>query len=239
MDETRWDNLPRIGGWAAVVMLALIPLQILVYAVSPPPTSVVGWYELFEQNRLLALVDLDLLLLVDYLLAGFVFVALWVVMRRTHPEAAAIMLGLEALAIAAYIASNPAIEMMSLADQYAAAATDVRRGQLVAAGESTLVAWTGTAFVTSYLLSAIATLIASVVMVRSRVFSRATGIIGIIYGVLNLVPSNAGTLGLVLSLGSLIPMVGWLALIARRLIRTQPAGASATSTSRLAFAGRP
>lgn len=235
MDQS--GAVARIAGWAAIAMLALIPLQLVAYVVAPPPTTVAGWYELFERDRLLALVDLDLLLLVDYLLAGLVFLGLWVAMRRVHPEAMAIMLGLELLAVAAYIASNPAIEMMSLADQYASATTDARRAQLLAAGDATLASWTGTAFVTSYLLSAIATLVASVAMLRSRVFSRATGTIGVVYGVLNLVPASAGTLGLVFSLASLIPMIAWLALIARRLLRAARTSSPSVTTGGLAFQG--
>ena len=214
-----WRTVARIGGWAAIAMLAMVPLQVVVYAVSPPPESVIGWYELFERNRFIALVDLDLLLLIDYLLAGLVFLALWVMMRGASPAATAIMLGLELLAIATYIASNPAIEMMSLADRYAGAATDAQRQQLIAAGEAAIASWTGTAFTTSYILSALAALIGSVVMLRTRAFSRATGVIGVVYGVLNLVPSNAGMLGLVLSLAVLIPMLVWLVLIARGLLR--------------------
>lgn len=178
-----------------------------------------GWYELFQRNRLVALVDLDLLLLIDYVLVGFVFLGLWVRLRPSSPAAASIMLVLELLAITTYITSNPAIEMMSLADRYSIAATDLQRQQLLAAGEATIVTWTGTAFVTSYLLSAIATLLASVAMLRTHTFTRTTGVIGIINGVLNLVPSSAGTVGLVLSLASLIPMLAWLVLVARGLLR--------------------
>ena len=210
----------RIAAWAAITMVALVPLQIIVYAISPPPESVIGWYELFERNRLVALVDLDLVLLIDYFLAGLVFFGLWVTMRGTSPVAMGVVLVLELLAIATYVASNPAIEMMSLAERYATASTEVRRMQLVAAGEATMASWTGTAFVTSYLLSAVATLLASVVMLRTATFGRVTGIIGIVYGALNLVPSSAGTLGLVLSLASLIPMLAWLLLVARGLLRS-------------------
>jgi hypothetical protein len=210
--------LARIGGWAAIAMLALVPFQLVVYVVSPPPDSVIGWFELFQRNRLVALVDLDLVLLIDYLLAGFVFLGLWVTMRSSSPGAASIMLVLELIAITTYIASNPAIEMMSLADRYSSVATDAQRQQILAAGEATSVTWTGTAFVMSYLLSAFATVIASVVMLRTRAFTRTTGVIGIIYGALNLVPSSAGTLGLVLSLASLLPMLAWLALVARGLL---------------------
>jgi hypothetical protein len=215
-----WMPVARIAGWSAIAMLALVPVQIVVYALWPPPDSVIGWYELFERHRLVALVGLDVILLIDYLLAGLVFLGLWVTMRAASPSATGVMLAVELVAIATYIASNPAVEMMSLADRYGAAGTDVERQQLVAAGEATLASWTGTAFVTSYILSALATLVASMTMLRTRAFGRATGFIGIAYGVLNLVPSSAGTLGLVLSLGSLIPMLVWLVLVARGLLRS-------------------
>ena len=237
MDETRWSTVARIAGWAAIAMLALVPLQVLAYVVSPPPTSVAGWFDLFERNRLLALVELDILLLVDFFLAGLVFLGIWVAMRSAHPQAMALMLGLQLLAIAAYVASNPALEMLTLAEQHASAASDARREQLLAAGEATMATWTGTAFVTSYLLSAIATLVASITMLRSHAFSRATGIIGVVYGALSLVPSNAGTLGLVLSLASLAPMIAWLALVGRRLLRTSPAAGRPVPAARLAFEG--
>ena len=44
-------------------------------------------------------------------------------------------------------------------------------------------------------------LIGSAAMLQTHAFSRATGIVGVIYGALNLVPSSAGALGLVLAVG--------------------------------------
>jgi hypothetical protein len=86
-----------------------------------------------------------------------------------------------------------------------------------------LATWQGTAFDVSYVLSAIAILIVSAVMLRSHhLFSKTTGYAGLSAGVLALVPPTAGTVGLILSLVSLVPMVIWLALIARRLLRSGP-----------------
>jgi hypothetical protein len=95
----------------------------------------------------------------------------------------------------------------------------VRREQLVAAGEAAMASWTGTAFVASYILSAVATIVGSVVMLRTRTFSRTLGVVGLVYGVLNLVPASAGTLGLIMSLAGLVPMLVWLALVTRGLLR--------------------
>jgi hypothetical protein len=219
VNDERLTTVSRMGAWAAIAIIALVPVQLVVYVVAPPPDSVIDWYELFDRNRLVALVDFDLVLLLDFLLAGFVFFALWERMRGASPAATGAMLVFELIAIATYIASNPAIEMMSLADLYAAATTDVRREQLVAAGEAAMASWTGTAFVASYILSAVATIVGSVVMLRTRTFSRTLGVVGLVYGVLNLVPASAGTLGLIMSLAGLVPMLVWLALVTRGLLR--------------------
>jgi hypothetical protein len=84
-----------------------------------------------------------------------------------------------------------------------------------------LVTWQGTAFDVSYLLSAIAVLIVSAVMLRSHhLFSKVTGYAGLSAGMLMLVPPTAGMIGVVFSLLSLVPLVLWLTLIARRFLRS-------------------
>jgi len=59
--------------------------------------------------------------------------------------------------------------------------------------------------------------VVSVVMLRSDVFGRVTAWVGLVFGMVSLVPASAGTVGIVFSLLSLIPMWIWLVLIARRL----------------------
>lgn len=109
--------------------------------------------------------------------------------------------------------------MLSLSHQYATATAEAERSLVLAAGQAMLVNWQGTAFSVSYILSAFAILIASVVMLRSHhPFSKVTGHAGLSTGLLTLVPPTAGTIGVVFSLVSLVPMVIWLALIARRLL---------------------
>jgi hypothetical protein len=56
-------------------------------------------------------------------------------------------------------------------------------------------------------------------MLQSNVFSKATAYVGIVMGVLMLVPPTVGTIGLLLSLISLIPTLIWLIPIARRLFQ--------------------
>jgi len=56
-------------------------------------------------------------------------------------------------------------------------------------------------------------------MLRSGVFSKATAYAGLLAGVLMIVPSTAGTLGLIFSLASLVPWAMFAVLVARRLFQ--------------------
>jgi hypothetical protein len=120
-----------------------------------------------------------------------------------------------------YFASTVAFEMLTLSNQYARATTDAERSLFLAAGQAMLVTWQGTAFDVSYVLSALAVLIVSAVMLRSHhLFSKVTAYAGLSAGVLMSVPPTAGMIGVVFSLLSLVPLVVWLTLIARRLLRS-------------------
>jgi len=56
-------------------------------------------------------------------------------------------------------------------------------------------------------------------MLMDKTFSKATAIWGLIAGVLMIIPSTAGMLGLILSIVSLIPWVIFSILIAKRFFR--------------------
>ena len=176
-----WQTLQRVGGMAALAVLVLIPVQMVVFFLWPPPNSVIGWFTLFQDNALVGLLDMDLLLIVDYLLLIGVFSALWASLRRANESFMAIALILQLVATATYFASTVAFEMLSLSNQYATATTEVERSIFLAAGQAMLATWQGTAFDVSYVLSALAILIVSAVMLRSHhLFSKTTGLCGIV-----------------------------------------------------------
>jgi hypothetical protein len=218
-EASAWKSLYRVGGTAALIMAVFIPIQILIFVVWPPPSTVIGWFTLFQNNRLLGLLDMDLLLIVDQVLVALVLLALYVALRRASQSWMAIAFTAGLLGIAAYFASTAAFEMLSLSDQYAAATTEAQRSMFLAAGQAMLAVYQGTAFDVGYVLEGIALLIIAVVMLRSTLFSKRTAYVGILMGVMSLVPPTAGTMGLLFSLGSLAPLEIWDILIARRLFQ--------------------
>ncbi len=217
--DSDWQGVYRVAGVAALVMLVLIPIQAMIFLGWPPPQTVEGHYALLQDNWLLGLLSLDLLFIVDSVLIIPIYLALYVSLKRDAPSSMLIALALALVGNATFFGSNVAFEMLALSNRYTAAATAAEQSQFLAAGEAMMVAYIGTAFNVYYMLSTIALLIISAVMLRGKVFSKATAYIGIAAGILMLVPPTVGAIGLIFSLLSLIPWVVWLFLFARRLFQ--------------------
>lgn len=214
-----WSSLYKIAGWAAILMVVFIPIQTVVFLTWPLPDTVVGWFSLFQSNRLVGLLDMDLLLMVDQIFIGLILIALYAALRQSSLSmmTIALMLGLSGMVI--YFGSTVAFEMLALSNRYAAAATQAERDILVAAGQALLVRWPGTAFNFSYIMEGISFLIIAFVMLRSTVFNNVTAWFGIGLGVLSLVPPTVPVVGMYFAFSSLIPLVVWDVLIASRFFR--------------------
>lgn len=215
---SNWRGVYVTGAIAALVIVALMPVQLIVFVVWPPPDAVIEWFELFQDNWFLGLLSLDLLYLFSNVLLGLVYLALYLKLRDSNPSATIIGLTLGMLGIAAYFASNVGFEMWEISNGYAAAATAEEQAGFLAAGEATLANYVGTTFVAYYLLNAVALLVFAAVMLKSSIFSRVTAYMGLLAGLLMVVPSTFGTAGLIFSVASLVPWAAFSVLVARRLL---------------------
>lgn len=196
-----------------IAMLVIMVIQIIVFIAWPPPETVQGFFDLFNQNWLLGLLSMDLLYLLNNAILILIYLAIYLSLRRVAESAMLIALVLGLVGIAAYNASNTAFEMLSLSRQYAAAAGEAQQQGLLAAGQAMFAIYKGTAFDTYYVLNGIALILFSVVMMRSPIFPKSTAMIGLAAGILMAIPSTAGTIGLVFSLLSLIPWAVFAVLI--------------------------
>jgi len=213
-----WRTLYRAAGAAALITAVLIPIQLAVFMAYPFPDTVTGWFTLLQDNPLAGLVDLDLLLVVDNVLLVVIALALYVALRRASPSLTTIATGLWLLAIAMFIAANPAVEMLALSDRFAAATTEAQRSMSVAAGQALLAGWEGTAFQVGYVVGQLAGIMIGVVMLRSNRFGRAipaTLIIGNVVGFGLYLP----TVGVAISAFSGVVLWAWYLLIARRFFQ--------------------
>jgi len=196
--DSGWKGLYRVGGAAALIAGVLfrrnIAAEIGLFIKDPSPGTVGDWFALLQSNRLLGLSYLNIFDLVNYMLVGLMFLALYAVLKQVNKSYMAIATTFGFLGIAAYYASNTAFSMLSLSDQYAAATTEAQRTMLLAAGQAMLAinrfsdpgSQPGTAGYLSLLFIAAAGTITSMIMLRSKVFNRATAYVGILANALDL-----------------------------------------------------
>lgn len=223
LEETtgqNWKPLFKLGGLTALVMAGIIIVQAVVFMAAPPPYegSALDWFTLFQNNRLIGLVEFELLMIVYVILSIPMVLALFVLLRKTSPSFTAVYLALSLVGIILFVAARPAFEMLSLSNGYAAATMDAQRAVYLSAGEMSLAAFHGSAFHVSYVLGSIGGLIVSLVMLKSNLFGRTTAYMRIASSIMDFglyVP----TIGIFLSLFSVVFLLIWNILIARRLFQ--------------------
>ncbi len=215
-----WRSLLRLGTVSAIVVVVMIPVQAAVFILSPPPTTVEGFFALFRRNPLLGLLDLDLLLTLDYLVMIPFYLALFVLLRHVARSAALLALTLGLFSLVLFLFSRDAtFSMWMVSDQYAAAGSETQKAALMATGQTLLTLYNGGTFGLSYILGAISTLVFSGAMFRHPLFGRLPGTIGVVTGITMLIPPNTGRLGLTVAMLSLVPTAVWLVVLARTFRR--------------------
>jgi hypothetical protein len=106
---------------------------------------------------------------------------LYAVLKQSSKSWATVATVFIFVGMAVYLATNTAFSMLSLSHQYAAAATEAQRSIVLAAGQAMIAVSEGTGGqYTGMPLAWLAGLILSIVMLRSRIFSKATAWVGIL-----------------------------------------------------------
>ena len=238
--DAAWKGLFKVGSVAALIaglvfrrnlgaeFMLLRSVGIINVGPTTPPVAVGDWFGLLQNNRLVGLTLLGAFDMVNYALVGLMFLALFAALRRAGRSSITIAAALSFVGIAVYLASNQALTMLSLSDQYAAATTDAQRSLLLAAGQAILAihqnaGYEGTGLYLSFFLVTVAGLLISAVMLRSRIraFSKVTAYMGILangfglgyYLALAFAPA---LVALPLSVSALF-LLAWYILIGRQL----------------------
>jgi hypothetical protein len=211
--DSTWRALYIAGGIAAVIAVLIFRRYFSVELMqfngfglfSVPdewPSSAFDWFALFQENRFAGLLLFDLFDLVNYGLVGLIFLALYGTLREVNRSAMLVATASAFVGIAVYFASNQTFAMLNLSGRFAAATSEAERVMFLAAGEALLVIHThGTGIQLSLFLVLLAGLIISIVMLRSRIFNKATAIMGIL--------ANGFALGYFIAL-PLIPEYIWI-----------------------------
>jgi hypothetical protein len=204
--KLNFKPLFRVAWFLSFMMLILIVIQIIVFAIVPPPNTVKGFFELYHKNPFLGLLSLDFLYLFNNIIIVVIYVTLAVILYQEKPTTVLLALSLGLIGVACYYPSNPAFEMLTLSNQYFLAQPE-QQNIYLAAGEALMAGYTGTAFDVYYVLSALSLLLFSYTIIKSPKFNKPVGLWGLASGFFMIIPSSAGAIGLIFSLLSLIPWV--------------------------------
>lgn len=193
-------------------------MHLAVFAISPPPTDPAGWLALYADNPVLGFVSADGPFLLTNLLMLPLYLALWVRLRDAAPAASGAALGLGMLSLALYVPTNVSIELGVVASD-AVGSTGAARTAALGAVEALTSRSVGTAFVVYYVLGAVTILLFARALAATNAWGRAATLTALASGVLMLVPSTFGVVGLVFAVASLIPWMAFVVIAARRLWR--------------------
>jgi hypothetical protein len=221
-----YKSLYRLGGAAALIVVVLTVAEIVSFIIYPAPTTVSGWFTLFQSNAVIGLLDFWGLEVPMYVMFVLVFLALYVALRKTGQGGMAIALSFVLLGVGIFFATNNPFTMLSLSSQHAAATTDAQRAAFLAAGE-TVLANTGQRAVGGFnvglFLVSIAGLLVSLAMFRSNSFSKSTAYVGTLAYTLSLADylrqalTQSEIVALLVILPGALLLVIFHALVGRRL----------------------
>jgi hypothetical protein len=215
-----WSSLYKLGGISALLLVAIVFIQLIVFSIAPPPLdgTAIDWFTLFQKNSIIGLIHFELLMIIYVILCIPIALALYTLLREVNPSWTAIYLILSLLGVMCFIAARPAFEMLHLSNGYAAAETEMQKAAFLAAGEAKVATFHGTAFYLNYILGSLTGLIISMVMLKTTIFSKATAYVRIASSICDLglfVP----TIGMFIAIFSMLFLVIWNIMIARRLFQ--------------------
>jgi len=190
--ESKWKSLTKAGGVSVLIIGTLLLIEMTAYIATSAPSlaDAAGWFTLFHNNRFIALVDFGILELYALVLFVPMFLALYVVLRRSSESYMAIAAILAFVGIGVNFATSKLFSLLTLSDLYAAAPTELLKSQFLAAAQGTLAlgALGGIGgSVEGGIPLAVAGLIISVILLRSNLLGKAVGYLGILANGIGLV----------------------------------------------------
>ncbi|TXT58535.1 MAG: conserved membrane protein of unknown function [Promethearchaeota archaeon] len=217
ISERRWRDLYRIGFISSLALPVSILVAIIAYFIypyTPGISSVENIFTTLNVSPIEGLISLDLFMVILEVMLIPQMLALYMALRSINESYALIALAFGLMGILLIFTARPLAEMVYLSEQYAAATNESTKAHYLAAGEAVYSAFNGTTWMMSNIFIGISYTISSLIMIRSKYFSKSTAYTGIILSIIGfgfLIP----TIGTILSLIGTIGGIIWYILLAK------------------------
>lgn len=224
--ESNWNGLYQINGVGTLILLAYSLITILIMAsLGMPPVAAADVFAMLQANKFSGLLRLDLLTVFIMPLYYLLFLGLYTVLKKTRAVYATLAGLLGCAGLTLFLATPSVFSWLVLSDKFAVATSVAQKTLLLAAGEAILASdlWHGSGALVGALLMQTATLMLSVVMLRSQAFGKVTAWVGVVTHGLDLLHIlvgfflPAGGVALMMVAGPLYLL--WFPLLARDFFR--------------------
>ncbi|HOO34359.1 MAG TPA: hypothetical protein PK466_13515 [Thermotogota bacterium] len=190
VEEREWKQFYKAAAISLFIFLGYSVLtMILMPIIGAQPETVRELFEMIENNRLTALIRLDFLTICVMPLYFIIYFAVYGILKKDKPVSSLFWMILLFSGTILFLATPSALSLIPLSDQYHTAVDPVVKNNMIAAAEALRASdmWHMTgAFVGSVMIQ-IASIGISFLMMRSSVFGRKLGIIGVITHTLDLI----------------------------------------------------
>ena len=238
--RVNWKGSRLIGGVAALLAAfvfrrwlsaefgMLQSFGLIHFQMQGIPSTPLEWFALLHTNAFVGLLLLNFFDVVNYILAGLMYLGVYSLLRNRDKAYIGLAMVLTIVGISIYIASNQALNLLSLSNQFFASTSDVERPLILAAGEYALVVndpvVLGTGVFWSYVLFYAAGLMLSIGMVKSDPSGKWKGVVGMVANAFGLGYFFTAFLGPSLSVipavGSALANLVWYIAVGIQLLRS-------------------
>jgi hypothetical protein len=185
-----WRAIYLIGGFAGFLAALVFRLFLAVELMTfngfgifqmplKEPMGALEWFTLLENNKAVALILLGLVDMINFLLVGLLFTAIYIALRKADKLVMNFAIILTVVSISLFISSNQMVGIAQLSDKYHAAASTAQSSIYLASAEALVANIQGMGWYASLFLIYLDGFMISMVMRRNDVFNKATAWAGI------------------------------------------------------------
>lgn len=183
-DDKASRHLYKAGGWTSVlfILYSIATILILIFVGGEYPATAAECFNMIKENRFIALLRLDIVSVVVVPFYYLLFFSIYQALKKDHELIAKIALFCIFAGVTVFIAGLNLVSILILNDKYHIATLPEMRQHLLAACEGMLASdmWINTGAIIRGLLIESGAIIFSVLMLKTLIFNKATGWIGLL-----------------------------------------------------------
>lgn len=176
--------LYKAGGWTSVlfIMYSFVTVLILVLLNGGYPDSAAECFEMINDNRFAALLRLDIVSVIVIPFYYLLFYSIYQALKKDHEIVSKIALFCTLAGVTIFIAGINLASIIRISDKYHITSSPEMKQQLLAACEGMLASdmWINTGAIIRGILIESGAIIFSILMLKTLIFNKSTGWIGVI-----------------------------------------------------------